>query len=91
MSAQTSTNKATITRSIGRSPAGDVPVSRLARASCETRRNASLTGSKDPFLFAMPQIIAPFVSVLTYCPSADVPREATTPLNAKPNRVSEGG
>ena len=55
MIARTSTNKATITRP-GRPPTGDVPAVRLARASCEMRRNASLTGSGDPPPFAMPQL-----------------------------------
>jgi hypothetical protein len=63
MSAKTSTPKATVTQSIGRSPAEGVLASRLARASCETRRNASLTGSGGPSPFAMPQIIAAFVRV----------------------------
>ena len=62
MSASTSTPKTTVTQSID-VWAGGVPASRLARASCETRRNASLTGSGDPPLFAMPQIIAPTPTV----------------------------
>jgi len=62
MSASTSAPKTTITQSIG-GWAGGVPISRLARASCETRRNNSLTGSGDPPPFAMPQIIAPTPTV----------------------------
>ena len=62
MSASTSAPKTTITQSIG-GWAGGVPISRLARASCEMRRNNSLTGSGDPPPFAMPQIIAPTPTV----------------------------
>jgi hypothetical protein len=62
MSASTSAPKTTITQSID-GCAGGVPTSRPARASCETRRNDSLTGSGDPPAFSMPQIIAPTPTV----------------------------